>query len=165
MAGEAGTSVAQRVLVLVILALVQFTSIVDFMVIMPLGPIMMRKLGLDTRQFSLVVSSYSISAGLAGLLASSIMDRFGRKTAYLSLFAGFLLGTLACGLARNYATLLAAKGARRRLRGNSGWFRANDHRGRFSGRTARPRDRCPDVGLCARTGIRGSRRLATRRDV
>ena len=49
MAGEAGTSVAQRVLVLVILALVQFTSIVDFMVIMPLGPIMMRKLGLDTR--------------------------------------------------------------------------------------------------------------------
>ncbi len=107
--GEAGTSVAQRVMVLLVLALVQFTSIVDFMVVMPLGPIMMRKLGLETGQFSMIVSSYSISAGLAGLLASSIMDRFGRKTAYMSLFAGFLLGTLACGLARDYATLLAAR--------------------------------------------------------
>jgi DHA1 family inner membrane transport protein len=101
--------VAQRVLVLLVLALVQFTSIVDFMVIMPLGPLMMRRLGLNTGQFSLIVSSYSISAGLAGLLASSIMDRFGRKTAYLSLFAGFLLGTLACGLARDYPTLLASR--------------------------------------------------------
>jgi MFS transporter, DHA1 family, inner membrane transport protein len=106
----ATTSVRQRVLVLVVLALVQFTSIVDFMVVMPLGPQIIAKLGLRSAdQFSLIVASYSISAGLAGLLASSIMDRFGRKKAYLSLFAGFLLGTLACGLAREYFTLVAAR--------------------------------------------------------
>ena len=110
---ESGTEskipVGRQVLILLILALVQFTSIVDFMVVMPLGPQLIRKLGLSTSQFSLIVSSYSISAGVAGLLASSIMDRFGRKTAYLGLFAGFLLGTLACGLASQYPTLLAAR--------------------------------------------------------
>ena len=100
---------SRGVIILLILALVQFTSIVDFMVVMPLGPQLIRKLGLSTRQFSLIVASYSISAGVAGLLASSIMDRFGRKTAYLGLFAGFLVGTLACGLARQYSTLLAAR--------------------------------------------------------
>jgi MFS transporter, DHA1 family, inner membrane transport protein len=103
------TSRRQGLLVLMVLGLVQFTSIVDFMVVMPLGPQMIKKLGLSTGQFSLIVASYSISAGLAGLLASSLMDRFGRKTAYLSLFAGFLVGTLACGLTREYHTLLAAR--------------------------------------------------------
>ena len=106
---EPRMSLRRGVLVLLVLALVQFTSIVDFMVVMPLGPQMIRKLGLTTSQFSLIVASYSISAGLAGLLASSIMDRFGRKSAYLGLFAGFLLGTLACGLTREYHTLLAAR--------------------------------------------------------
>ncbi len=106
---EPRTSLRQGVLVLLVLALVQFTNIVDFMVVMPLGPQMIRKLGLTTSQFSLIVASYSISAGMAGLLASSIMDRFGRKSAYLGLFAGFLLGTLACGLTRDYHTLLAAR--------------------------------------------------------
>ena len=96
-------------LVLLVLALVQFTSIVDFMVVMPLGPQLIRELGLTTAQFSLIVASYSINAGIAGLLASSVMDRFGRKAAYLGLFGGFLLGTLACGLARQYYTLLAAR--------------------------------------------------------
>src|SRR5437867_3517362 len=70
-------------LLLLILASVQFTSIVDFMVIMPLGPQLMRTLGIDPAQFGLIVSSYTISAGIAGLLASSFLDRFGRKEAFL----------------------------------------------------------------------------------
>jgi MFS transporter, DHA1 family, inner membrane transport protein len=106
---EPRASTGRAVIILLILALVQFTSIVDFMVVMPLGPQLTRELGLSTGQFSLIVASYSISAGVAGLLASSIMDRFGRKSAYLSLFAGFLVGTLACGLAHEYYTLLAAR--------------------------------------------------------
>ncbi len=106
---EPRTSLRQGVLVLAVLALVQFTAIVDFMVVMPLGPQMIEKLGLTTSEFSWIVASYSISAGVAGLLASSVMDRFGRKTAYLSLFAGFLVGTLACGLTEKYATLVAAR--------------------------------------------------------
>ena len=95
--------------VLLTLAAVQFTSIVDFMVVMPLGPQLMRTLGLSPARFGLIVSSYTIAAGLAGLVASSLVDRFGRKAAFLALYAGFLVGTLLCGLAPGYATLLAAR--------------------------------------------------------
>ena len=96
-------------IVLLTLGAVQFTSIVDFMVIMPLGPQLMRSLEIDPAQFGLVVSSYTLAAGLAGLVASSLADRVGRKAAFLSLDAGFLIGTLLCGLAPSYPTLVAAR--------------------------------------------------------
>jgi predicted MFS family arabinose efflux permease len=95
--------------VLLTLAAVQFTSIVDFMVVMPLGPQLMRTLHITTGQFGLVVSSYTFAAGIAGLVASSLVDRFGRKAAFLSLYSGFLIGTLLCGLAPTYPTLAAAR--------------------------------------------------------
>ena len=95
--------------VLLILASVQFTSIVDFMVIMPLGPQLERTLGLTPARFGLIVSSYTFAAGFAGLVSSMVIDRFARRPAFLVLYAGFLVGTLACGLAPNYATLLAAR--------------------------------------------------------
>jgi DHA1 family inner membrane transport protein len=96
-------------LILLILAVVQFTNIVDFMVVMPLGPQLMRTLGIGPKQFGLMVSSYTISAGVAALLASSLIDRFDRKWSFLTLYFGFLLGTLFCGLAGDYRTLLAAR--------------------------------------------------------
>src|SRR3954466_10352766 len=96
-------------LLLTILASVQFTSIVDFMVVMPLGPQLLRKLDIDAFRFGLIVSSYTVSAGLAGLLASSFLDRYGRKGAFLTLYCGFLVGTLMCGLSFNYASLLLAR--------------------------------------------------------
>ena len=99
----------RELIVLLVLASVQFFSIIDFMVVMPLGPQLRRTMGIDTFQFGLIVSSYTISAGVAGLLGSSILDRFGRRRAYLSLFTGFLAGTLLCGLSINYATLLTAR--------------------------------------------------------
>jgi len=99
----------RELILLLILASVQFFSIVDFMVVMPLGPQLRRTMGIDTFQFGLIVSSYTVSAGVAGLLGSSILDRFGRRRAYLSLFTGFLTGTLLCGLSFNYATLLFAR--------------------------------------------------------
>ena len=95
--------------VLLTLAAVQFTSIVDFMVVMPLGPQLMRTLGIGPARFGLVVSSYTFAAGVAGLVASSLIDRFGRRAAFLTLYAGFLVGTLLCGLAPSYATLVAAR--------------------------------------------------------
>jgi predicted MFS family arabinose efflux permease len=94
---------------LAILAAVQFTSIVDFMVVMPLGPQLRRKLEIDAFQFGLIVASYTISAGVAGLLASSFLDRFGRKRAFLTLYCGFLIGTLLCGMSFNYPSLLLAR--------------------------------------------------------
>jgi DHA1 family inner membrane transport protein len=95
--------------VLLILGAVQFTSVIDFMVVMPLGEQLMRTLSINPRQFGFIVSSYTFSAGVTGLLAASLMDRFDRRTAYLTLYSGFLLGTLLCGLANSYATLLAAR--------------------------------------------------------
>ncbi len=106
---ETGRNLAQERAVLLTLAAVQFTSIVDFMVIMPLGPQLMRTMGISPAQFGLVVSSYTLSAGVAGVVASSLVDRFGRKSAFLTLYVGFLVGTLLCGLAPTYSTLLAAR--------------------------------------------------------
>jgi predicted MFS family arabinose efflux permease len=106
----ADTRIGRReMLLLLLLASVQFTSIVDFMVIMPLGPQLRRLLNINPSQFGLIVSSYTISAGIAGILASSFMDRFGRKAAFLILFTGFLAGTFLCGLVRTYQALLAAR--------------------------------------------------------
>jgi len=99
----------REIVLLLILASVQFTSIVDFMVVMPLGPQLKRELAIDNAQFGWIVASYTIAAGLAGLLASSIMDRFGRKAAFLTLYSGFLVGTLFCGLSRGYLMLLSAR--------------------------------------------------------
>jgi predicted MFS family arabinose efflux permease len=95
--------------VLLTLAAVQFTSIVDFMVVMPLGPQLMRTLRIDPARFGMVVSSYTFAAGVAGLVASTLVDRFGRKQAFLTIYAGFLVGTLLCGLAPTYRTLVAAR--------------------------------------------------------
>jgi MFS transporter, DHA1 family, inner membrane transport protein len=110
--GSAPLAAEQRrreMVLLLILASVQFTSIVDFMVVMPLGPQLMRKLAINPAQFGWIVSSYTVAAGLAGLLASSVMDRFGRKSAFLSLYSGFLVGTLFCGLSSGYSMLLGAR--------------------------------------------------------
>lgn len=106
---EARAVVRRERLLLLMLASVQFTSIVDFMIIMPLGPQLMRSLKIDPPQFGLIVSSYTIAAGVVGLLASSVLDRYGRKSAFLTLYTGFLLGTLFCGLATTYPGLLAAR--------------------------------------------------------
>lgn len=107
-----GESIRQRRrerLVLLILAAVQFTTIVDFMIVMPLGPQLMRTLRIGPAEFGLIVSSYTFAAGAAGLVASSIVDRFARRTTFMVLYAGFLLGTLLCALAPNYKLLVAAR--------------------------------------------------------
>src|SRR5471030_1060104 len=77
----------RELLLLLILAAVQFTHIVDFTIIMPLGPIFSREMGLSPQHFGAVVSAYTISAGIAGLLAARFLDRFDRKTALLVLYA------------------------------------------------------------------------------
>ena len=105
----AGHSRTSEVLILLSLAAVQFTSIVDFMVVMPLARPLMDTLHISPGQFGWIVSSYTIAAGVAGFAASAIVDRFDRKAAFLALFVGFLVGTLACGLARTYPVLLAAR--------------------------------------------------------
>jgi MFS transporter, DHA1 family, inner membrane transport protein len=99
----------RELIVVLILAAVQFTTIVDFMIVMPLGPQLMRTLEIGPAEFGLIVSSYTYAAGGAGLVASAIVDRFARRTAFMALNAGFLLGTLFCGLAPTYEILVAAR--------------------------------------------------------
>jgi DHA1 family inner membrane transport protein len=95
--------------VLLVLASVQFTAMVDFVVIMPLGPTLKESLHINPAQFGLIVSSYTFAAGVAGLVTSSIVDRFDRRTAFITMYAGFLLGTLFCALAPSYHYLVAAR--------------------------------------------------------
>ncbi|MDX2019592.1 MAG: MFS transporter [Deltaproteobacteria bacterium] len=95
--------------VVAILAFLQFTIILDFMILSPLGAMLLRDLHISTQQFGLVVSVYAFSAGASGLLAAGFADRFDRKRFLLFFYGGFLLGTLFCGLAPNYHRLVLAR--------------------------------------------------------
>ena len=94
---------------LLTLAGIQFTHIVDFMVMMPLGPQFTQLFNISDAKFGLLVSAYTFSAGASGLLASFYVDRFSRKKLLLSLYVLFGLATLACGLAQSYDTLMMAR--------------------------------------------------------
>lgn len=92
-----------------ILAFLQFTIVLDFVIISPLGAILMPALKITPAQFGWVVSAYAFSAGAAGFLAAAFADKFDRKKLLLFFYAGFILGTLVCGLAPDYPLLLAAR--------------------------------------------------------
>src|ERR1700690_4093704 len=92
-----------------ILGFLQFTVILDFMIISPLGAIVMPSLHISPQQFGLAVSSHPLSAGVSGFLAAGFADRFDRKRLLLFFYFGFMLGTLLCGLATTYPLLLLAR--------------------------------------------------------
>lgn len=100
---------ARERILLLTLAGIQFAHILDFMVMMPLGPILMRELAIGTHAFGLLVSSYTFSAAASGVLAATFVDRFERKRLLLVMFALFGVATLACGLAPGYWPLLVAR--------------------------------------------------------
>jgi predicted MFS family arabinose efflux permease len=95
--------------VVAILAFLQFTVVLDFMILSPLGALLMKELSIPASRFGLVVSIYAFSAGTSGLLAAGFADRFDRKRLLLFFYSGFVLGTLLCGIAPNYPFLLAAR--------------------------------------------------------
>jgi predicted MFS family arabinose efflux permease len=105
----APASVPSERLLLFTLAAINFTHIVDYVIIMPLGPEFMRDFHITPGQFGFLVASYSFSAGALGFAAGFVMDRFDRKTALLTLYAGFGVGTLSCAIAPNYPLLLVAR--------------------------------------------------------
>jgi predicted MFS family arabinose efflux permease len=92
-----------------VLALVNFTHILDFVIVMPLGERLMRTMQIDARQFGLVVSAYGLAATASGVLASLVADRFDRRTLLLASYAGFILATLFCGLANTFPLFLLAR--------------------------------------------------------
>src|SRR3982751_6048858 len=90
---------AYQVLVILILAFTQFTVVLDFMVMSPLGDMLMKSMNLKTTQFGLAVSSYAFSAGISGLLTAGFADKFDRKKLLIFFYTGFIAGTVVCGLA------------------------------------------------------------------
>lgn len=98
-----------QVLVVVILAFTQFTVILDFMIMSPLGDILMKSMQLTPSEFGLAVSAYAFSAGLSGFLTAGFSDRFDRKKLLLFFYLGFIGGTVLCGIAHTYVFLVAAR--------------------------------------------------------
>lgn len=98
-----------EVFVIAILAFLQFTIILDFMVMSPLGAIIRPQLNITTAQFGMAVSAYAFSAGASGLLAAGFADKFDRKKLLLFFYTGFLIGTALCAMANSYEFLLGAR--------------------------------------------------------
>src|SRR6478609_2902088 len=98
-----------EIFIIAILSALQFTLVLDFMVLSPLGAILMPALKITTAQFGWVVSAYAFSAGASGLLAAGFADKFDRKKMLLFFYTGFLIGTVLCGLAPDYNFLLMAR--------------------------------------------------------
>src|SRR5712664_3955435 len=96
-------------LLLFVLAAIQFTATVDFLIILPLGPQYMRVFNINPAQFGLIVSAYAIAAGVSGVTTGVFLDRFDRKRALLWLYLGFSLGTLLCAIAPTYHLLVLAR--------------------------------------------------------
>jgi len=98
-----------QVFVIAILAIIQFTLVLDFMVLSPLGPYLLDELHITTSQFGWVVSAYAFSAGAAGLLTAGFADKFDRKKLLLFFYAGFTVGTVLCAIATTYEFMLMAR--------------------------------------------------------
>lgn len=95
--------------IVAMLAFLQFAVILDFMLMSPLGAVIMPALNIGPMEFGLVVSAYAFSAGASGLLTAGFADRYDRKKLLLFFYTGFILGTVWCGLAQSFASLLAAR--------------------------------------------------------
>jgi predicted MFS family arabinose efflux permease len=106
---EQGALTGYQKFVIFILAITQFTVILDFMVMSPLGDMLMKALSLKPSAFGVAVSGYAISAGISGLLTAAFADKFDRKKLLLFFYCGFIIGTIFCGLAHSYIALVAAR--------------------------------------------------------
>ncbi|MXN89938.1 MFS transporter [Flavobacterium sp. Sd200] len=100
---------AHQKFIIALLALTQFTVILDFIIMSPLGDILMKNLNMNTTNFGFAVSAYAFSAGTSGLLAAGFADKFDRKKLLVFFYTGFIIGTVFCAFATSYYTLLAAR--------------------------------------------------------
>ena len=131
----ATTGVPRELPLLLTLAAVQFTHIVDFMIMMPLGPQFMRLFAIGPQQFGFMVSAYTFAAAASGFVAAFWIDRFDRRRALLWLYAGFIVATALCGIAPDYPLLLVARIVAGTFGGVLGGLTFADRR--------RPRSVCP----------------------
>ena len=96
-------------LVIFILAITQFSVVLDFMIMSPMGDLLMKTLSLKPSQFGTAVSGYAFSAGISGLFTAGFADKFDRKKLLLFFYTGFIVGTIFCSIANSYTMLLIAR--------------------------------------------------------
>lgn len=94
---------------LILLAAVQFTHIMDFMIMMPLGPMLMRQLAISASQFSSLIAAYTMTAGVIGLLVAPFIDRFDRRRVLVVAYVGFIVGTYCCATSESVGGLIVAR--------------------------------------------------------
>jgi DHA1 family inner membrane transport protein len=94
---------------LILLAAVQFTHVLDFMVMLPLGPQLMRDLDIGPKGFGFLVSVYSLASGIVGFIATGFIDRYERRKLLLITYVGFIVGTFACAVSHTLASLTIAR--------------------------------------------------------
>ena len=99
----------QERIILFLLAALNFTHILDFIIMVPLSIYLIPEFKITAFQFSTLVASYSISAFFSGICAALLIDRHDRKKALLVAYVGFLIGTFACGISSSYFTLLMSR--------------------------------------------------------
>jgi predicted MFS family arabinose efflux permease len=107
--GDSPAFTTHQKIIIAILALLQFTVILDFMVISPLGDILMKTMNMTTANFGFAVSAYAFSAGISGLMAAGFADKFDRKKLLIFFYTGFIIGTVFCALSTSYTMLLMAR--------------------------------------------------------
>ncbi|MBP9211312.1 MAG: MFS transporter [Bacteroidetes bacterium] len=98
-----------QIFIIAVLAFIQFTVILDFIIVAPLGALLMSTFSITPGEFGSIVSAYAFSAGLSGFLAAGFADRYDRKKFLLFFYAGFIIGTFLCGIADSFAFLLGAR--------------------------------------------------------
>ena len=103
------TFTSYQKIIIFLLAILQFTIVLDFMILAPLGDILMKSMNMSTKQFGTVVSAYALSACISGIFAAGFADKFDRKKLLLFFYAGFILGTYFCAISYNYETLFIAR--------------------------------------------------------
>lgn len=98
-----------QLFIVLVLSLLQFTVVLDFVVLSPLGDQVIKALEITPAQFGWLVSSYAFSAGISGILTAGFADKYDRKKLLLFFYSGFILGTLFCGLSSSFTMLLLAR--------------------------------------------------------
>ncbi len=100
-----------RKYILYILAVMNFTHIIDSMLIMPLGDTFISEFNISPREYSWLVSAYALAASISCILGILFLDRLPRKNALLFLYGGFAIGTFLCSLCTTYETLITLRAA------------------------------------------------------
>jgi predicted MFS family arabinose efflux permease len=96
-------------ILLFLLAAINFTHILDFMIMMPLGNFLMPHFKISAQYFSWIVAAYPVAAFVSGMIAAFYVDRFDRKKVLLFAYTGFIIGTISCGIAPTAFLLLFAR--------------------------------------------------------